>query len=83
MCTRNQRVYWILPAKIVKNMQCRYIKDEKMIKSEHFSLNNLVFHSICTTFSLCEKVLSFGNKNKNNVFLFCIVLTYLYLCTRI
>ena len=46
-------------------------------------MNNLVFHSIYTTFSLCEKVLSFGNKNKNNVFLFCIVLTYSYLCTRI
>ena len=33
-------------------------------------MNNLVFHSIYTTFSLCEKVLSFGNKNKNMFFCF-------------
>ena len=41
-----------------------------------------VFRSVFTTFELRSKVLSLDNKNKKNVFLFCIVLAYSYLCPR-
>jgi len=40
---------------------------------------NLVFRSICTIFSLCEKMLPFENTKKNK-FSFGILLTYSYLC---
>ena len=41
-----------------------------------------VLCSLIRTSEQCSKVLPFDNKNKKNPFLFCIVLTYSYLCTR-
>ena len=39
-----------------------------------------VLCSLIRTFERCSKVLPFDNKNKKNDYLFCIVLTYSYLC---
>ena len=39
-----------------------------------------VLYSACTTFAICERRRRLNNKNKKNVFLFCIVFGLHYLC---
>ena len=50
--------------------------------SLYFAQFALPFRSICTTFSLCEKVLSL-ERTKKNMFSFGSLLVYSYLCAQL